>query len=102
ERGLRTETIANIAKDKTEGEDPQIRRAAVDALAGHAGSVVAMEAQTGKILTIVNQDWAIRSSIRPCSTIKLVTGVAGLNANVIDNDGAIRNTRTRRSLDDAV
>ena len=38
-----------------------------------------MEAQTGKIVTIVNQDWAIRNSFKPCSTIKLVTGVAGLN-----------------------
>lgn len=102
ERGLHTETIANISNDKTDGEDLQIRQAAVNALASHAGSVVVMEAQTGKVLTIVNQDWAIRTSIRPCSTIKLVTGVAGLNEDVIDNDGAIRNTPTRRNLDDAI
>lgn len=102
ERGLHTETIANISNDKTDGEDLQIRQAAVNALGSHAGSVVVMEAQTGKVLTIVNQDWAIRSSIRPCSTIKLVTGVAGLNEDVIDNDGAIRNMPTRRNLDDAI
>lgn len=103
ERGLRTETVANISKDVTAGEDLNIRAAAVNALGSHAGSVVVMEAQTGKVLTIVNQDWAIRSSIKPCSTIKLVTGVAGLNEGLISrDDGSIRNTSTRRNLDDAV
>jgi hypothetical protein len=103
ERGLRTETVENIGKDSIEGEDLAIRRAAVNALGSHAGSVVVMEAQTGKILTIVNQDWAIRSGIKPCSTIKLVTGVAGLNEGVISKeDGSVRNARTRRDLDDAI
>lgn len=103
ERGLRTETVANIENDKTEGEDMNIRRAAIEALGNKAGSVVVMEAQTGKILTIVNQDWAVRSTIRPCSTIKLVTGVAGLNEGVIDKEnGSIRNGATRRNLDDAI
>lgn len=103
ERGLRTETAANIANDKTEGEDLGIRRVAIEALGTKAGSVVVMEAQTGKVLTVVNQDWAVRSSIRPCSTIKLVTGVAGLNEGVINKeDGSIRNTSTRRHLDDAI
>jgi penicillin-binding protein 2 len=103
ENGLRTETVANISRDQTEGEDPTIRAAAISALAGHAGSVVVMEAQTGKVLTIVNQDWAVRSTIRPCSTIKLVTGVAALNEGVISKeDGSIRNTATRRKLDDAI
>ncbi len=100
ERGLKTETIENISKDNTEGEDLQIRRAAIQALGNHAGTVVVMEAQTGKILTIVNQDWAVRNSYRPCSTIKLVTGVAGLNENVIDSEGGINNFRM--NLDDAL
>ena len=103
ERGLRTETVANISRDVTEGEDLNVRVAAVNALGQHAGSIVVMEAQTGKVLTIVNQDWAVRSTIRPCSTIKLVTGVAGLNEGVISKgDGSIRNTASRRNLDDAV
>jgi len=103
ERGLRTETVANIAADNTEGEDLNVRRIAVNALGGHAGSVVVMEAQTGKVLTVVNQDWAVRSSIKPCSTIKLVTGVAGVNEGIIDKaDGSIENVSTNRKLDDAV
>ena len=103
ERGLRTETVANIANDKTEGEDLNVRQVAINALGSHAGSVVVMEAQTGKVLTIVNQNWAVRSSIRPCSTIKLVTAAAGLNEGVISKeDGSVRNTSTRRNLDDAL
>ncbi len=62
-----------------------------------------MEAQTGKVLTIVNQDWAVRDSVKPCSTIKLVTGVAGLNEGVINKEnGSIRDTPSRRDLDDAL
>ncbi len=102
-RGLRIETETNIANDKTEGEDLAIRNVAINALGGHAGSVVVMEAQTGKVLTIVNQNWAVRSTIRPCSTIKLVTAAAGLNEGVISKeDGSIRNASTRRHLDDAI
>ena len=102
ERGLRTATVANIAKDDSSGEDLNVRRAAVNALGGHAGTVVVMEAKTGKVVTIVNQDWAIRDSFKPCSTIKLVTGVAGINENIIDGDGKITNSSTRMGLDYAL
>lgn len=99
ERGLKTQTAENIQNDAVEGEDLEIRRAAVDALGDRAGTVVVMEAKTGKILTIVNQDWAIRSSFKPCSTIKLVTGVSGLNENVINSDGGIGESSSRMNLD---
>lgn len=103
ERGLRTETIANISKDNTEGEDLQVRQAAVAALGNRAGSVVVMEAQTGKVLTIVNQEWAARQPIKPCSTIKLVTGIAGLNEGIIDpNDGRTKDIPNRLDLDDSL
>jgi penicillin-binding protein 2 len=102
ERGLRTATVENIAKDDTTGEDLNVRRAAVTALGGHAGTVVVMEAKTGKVLTIVNQDWAIRDSFKPCSTIKLVTGVAGINENIIDGGGKITNSSTSMDLDYAL
>ena len=101
ERGLRTQTLDNIRNDSTDGEDLEIRRAAVNSLGNRAGMVVVMEAQTGKILTIVNQDWAVRQSYRPCSTIKLVTGVAGLNEHVINEQtGSVGNFRM--NLDDAL
>jgi penicillin-binding protein 2 len=102
ERGLRSETVENIAGDNTEGEDLEIRRAAVGALGAHAGTVVVMEAQTGKILSIVNQDWGIRRGFKPCSTIKLVTGVAGLNESVIDSSGDLASRSFGMDLTDAL
>jgi penicillin-binding protein 2 len=102
ERGLRTETIENIAQDNTEGEDLEVRYAAVKALGRHAGTVVVMEPQTGKVLSIVNQNWAIQHSFKPCSTIKLVTAVAGINENVINEDGGINSRRFPMNLDDAL
>ncbi|MEO8041527.1 MAG: penicillin-binding transpeptidase domain-containing protein [Acidobacteriota bacterium] len=102
ERGLVNTTVENIAKDDASGEDVNVRRAAVNALAGHAGTVVVMEAKTGKVLTIVNQDWAIRDSFKPCSTIKLVTGVGGLNENIIDREGHITNSSMQMDLEYAL
>jgi transpeptidase family protein len=102
ERGLHTATQENISKDSPDGEDLRIRTAAVSALGSRAGTVVVMEAQTGKIVTMVNQDWALHDGFKPCSTIKLVTGVAGLSENVITSDGSVTNASTRFKLDDAV
>ena len=102
ENSLHTETAENIANDDTEGEDLEVRRAAVNALGKHAGMVVVMEPQTGKVLSIVNQDWAIRKSFKPCSTIKLVTGVAGLNEHVINEEGNISTRNFPMNLDDAL
>ena len=74
-----------ISKDDLTGEDPEIRRIAVNALGNHAGTVVVMDPKTGRIYSMVNQEWAVREGFKPCSTIKLVTGVAGLNEQVIDS-----------------
>lgn len=102
ENSFREETIANILKDDASNEDLEVRRAAINALGARAGTVVVMEAQTGKILTIVNQEWAIRNSFKPCSTIKLVTAVAGLDKNLIESDGSIRDKKFRLDLNDAL
>lgn len=102
ETSFRAQTVRNIARDNFEGEDLQIRRAAVDALGSRAGTVVVMEVKTGKILTIVNQDWGIRQSFKPCSTIKLVTGIAGANENLIDENGRVINRKTRFNLNDSL
>jgi membrane peptidoglycan carboxypeptidase len=83
DEGMRNEAAANIAKDNTTGEDLEVRNAAVAALGHHAGTVVVMDPKSGRIYTVVNQDWALRRGFKPCSTIKLVTGVAGLCEKVI-------------------
>jgi penicillin-binding protein 2 len=102
EKGLRTETIANILRDSIEGEDLRIRQTAVNALGERAGTVVVMEAKTGKIVTMVNQEWAVRHGFKPCSTIKLVTGVAGLNEGLIANDGRVTGSAGGMELDYAL
>lgn len=83
DEGMRNEVEADIAKDSTVGEDPEVRRAAVEALGHHAGTVVVMDPKTGRVYTVVNQDWALRKGFKPCSTIKLVTGIAGIGEKVI-------------------
>jgi len=83
ENAMRNEVQTFIAKDDTSGEDPEVRRVAVNALGNHAGTVVVMDPMTGRVYTVVNQEWALHRGFKPCSTIKLVTGVAGLSENVI-------------------
>lgn len=84
EAALRDRVQAMIARDDIAGEDAEIRRAAVKALGNHAGTVVVMDPKTGRVYSIVNQEWALHEGFKPCSTIKLVTGLAGLNERVID------------------
>jgi len=72
------------AGDWAEGEDPVIRRAAVEALGRLNGSVVVADAQTGQILSMVNQKLALSDGYIPCSTIKLVAGLAALSEGLIE------------------
>jgi penicillin-binding protein 2 len=83
DEALRNEVQTMIGRDNTVGEDAEVRRVAVNALANHAGTVVVMDPMNGKVYSIVNQEWALRRGFKPCSTIKLVTGVAGLSENII-------------------
>ncbi|HYX41482.1 MAG TPA: penicillin-binding transpeptidase domain-containing protein, partial [Pyrinomonadaceae bacterium] len=84
EQALRNQVAANIAKDDTTGEDLEVRRATLNALGNHIATVVVMDPKSGRIYSIVNQEWAVRRGFKPCSTIKLVTGLAGLSEHVID------------------
>ncbi len=83
EKAMRDEVQTFISRDDVRGEDMEVRRAAVNALGNHAGTVVVMDPQSGKVYSIVNQEWALRRGFKPCSTIKLVTGVAGLEEKMI-------------------
>lgn len=92
DKAMRDQVQALIAKDDVTGEDPEVRRVAVNALGNHAGTVVVMDPMTGRVYSVVNQEWALHRGFKPCSTIKLVTGVAGLSENAIPlvdtaNDG---------------
>ena len=74
----------STAGDFVDGEDLTIRRAAVDALGPYNGSVVVVDPQTGRILTMVNQKVALGSGFQPCSTIKVSVALAGLSEKVIE------------------
>jgi len=89
-------SYANPGKDDSSAyDDPVVRQISVDAL-GHAnGSVLAMDPTTGRILTIVNQKMAFSSGFEPCSTIKPVIALAGLEEGAINHDTMIRIDRRR-------
>lgn len=84
--------------DVADGEDPVVRRAAVEALGPYNGSVVVADPFTGRILAMVNQKLARTGAYQPCSTIKLVAAVAGLHEGIIDRETRLRLTR-RESMD---
>lgn len=82
--------------DRIDGEDLVVRRAAVEALGPYNGSVIVTDARTGRVLSIVNQKLALQSGFTPCSTIKLVTSIAGLVEGKITQDTALKVTRNGR------
>jgi cell division protein FtsI/penicillin-binding protein 2 len=75
--------------DNVDGDDLTIRRAAVAALGGYAGSVVVADPANGRILTMVNQRLALRTGFIPCSTVKLVTSLAALTENVVTRNTSL-------------
>jgi penicillin-binding protein 2 len=79
--------------DMLDGEDLQVRRAAVDALGRFNGSVVVVDPNSGRILSMVNQRLAVTGAYQPCSTIKLVASLAALTEGMIDKDTRLRISR---------
>jgi penicillin-binding protein 2 len=72
--------------DVTTGEDPVVRRAAIDALGNMNGTVVAIEPTSGRILAMVNQKLALSSGAQPCSTIKLAVALAALSEGLVSKE----------------
>lgn len=81
--------------DVVDGEDLMVRRAAVAALGPFNGTVVVADPETGRVLTIVNQKLALSGAYYPCSTIKLVAGLAGLAEGIIERETRLRLTRAQ-------
>ncbi len=82
--------------DFIDGEDLEVRRAAVEALGPYNGTVVVVDPFTGRILTIVNQKLALKESYIPCSTVKLVAGIGALSEGVVDPDTKVRLSRSEK------
>jgi|SRR5579863_470684 len=104
-RGLWTEpTYADsTVGDNVDGEDLNVRRAAVDALGPYNGSVVVVDPQTGRILTMVNQKLALSSGFQPCSTIKIAVALASLREKLVDRTTKVRlYGRTSMAMTEAI
>ena len=71
------------AEDNPSADDPVIRQAAVAALGNWNGSVVVVDPNTGRVLSIVNQKLALSSGFTPCSTFKPVVALAALREGII-------------------
>jgi membrane peptidoglycan carboxypeptidase len=84
--------------DKVDGEDLNVRKAAVDALGPLNGSVVVADPTTGRVLTIVNQPLALSGGFQPCSTIKVSVALAALREGLVERTSPVR-FYSRRSMD---
>ena len=92
-------TFANsTVGDNVDGEDLNIRRAAVEALGQFNGSVIVADPNTGRILTMVNQKLGLGAGFQPCSTIKLTVALAGLKENLVAQP-AVLNIAHRGGMD---
>ena len=94
-RGYASTYADSVSADDPSYDDPVVRRAAVEALGRYNGSVVAVDPNTGRILSIVNQHVAFGDGYIPCSTIKPTIAIAALEENVISSDTMIRVARRR-------
>lgn len=79
--------------DVTAGDDPVVRKAAVDALGPYNGSVVVVNPGTGRILSIVNQKLALTGAYQPCSTVKIMVSFASLSEGLVDIDTPVHLSR---------
>ncbi|HYL94093.1 MAG TPA: penicillin-binding transpeptidase domain-containing protein [Alphaproteobacteria bacterium] len=101
---LTSSFASNITQgDKTAGEDPVVRQAAIDALGNMNGTVVAIDPSNGQVLTMVNQKLALSGGAQPCSTIKVAVALAALSEKVITSDTEITlGRRQQMSLTEAL
>lgn len=89
--------------DRVDGEDLVVRRAAVEALGPYNGTVVVVDATTGRVLTMVNQKLALGGGFQPCSTVKVAVALAALSEGLIDRVTPVRlYGRTRMDLTQAL
>jgi cell division protein FtsI/penicillin-binding protein 2 len=100
---LRNIAAGNIMNDDTTGEDPEIRAAVVNALQGRSGTAVVLDPSSGRVYSVVNQQMALGSPVKPCSTVKMIVGLAALHEGVFDpNQDVQLSTRYSMNLTDAL
>jgi len=91
------------AEDNPIGDDPAVRQAALTALGNWNGSLVAVDPNNGRVLSIVNQKLALSSGFTPCSTFKPVVALAALKEGIITpNTKLYVGNRQRMDLTEAL
>lgn len=83
----RSSRETSSAKSFTEDDlDRRLRQVATYALDGRQGTVIVMDAQTGRVRAVVNSDLAFKESFPTGSTIKPFTTLAALRAGLITDE----------------
>lgn len=72
--------------DTTDGEDPIVRAAVIEALGNMNGTALVIDPSSGRILAMVNQKLALSRGAEPCSTIKLSVALAALEEGIVKKD----------------
>ena len=89
--------------DDPSGEDPVVREVALQALGRWNGSVVVVDPNSGRVLSIVNQKLALSGAFTPCSTFKPVVALAALKEGIISPETKLRVFgRNRMNVTDAL
>jgi len=88
--------------DITEGEDPVVRQAAIDALGDMNGTAVVINPKNGRILAMVNQKLALSPGAEPCSTIKLTVALAALSEGIVTSDTPVQLAGFRMNMTQAL
>ncbi|HTW79296.1 MAG TPA: penicillin-binding transpeptidase domain-containing protein [Terracidiphilus sp.] len=88
--------------DITEGEDPVVRQAAIDALGDMNGTAVVIDPSNGRILAMVNQQLALSPGAEPCSTIKITVAMAALSEGLVTADTMVQLPGFRMNMTQAL
>src|SRR5208282_4375894 len=91
-----------FAGDVTAGEDPVVRQAAIDAMAGMNGTAVVIDPSNGRILAMVNQKLALSPGAEPCSTIKITVAMAALSEGLVTSDTMVQLDGFRMNMTQAL
>jgi penicillin-binding protein 2 len=92
----------STAGDNADGEDLEVRHAAVQALGPYNGSVVVVDPSNGRVLSIANQRMALGPGFQPCSTIKVSVALAALSEKLIEPESKLRFNGRRMDLTHAL
>ncbi len=72
-----------ILPARASAQDQAVAVAAERALGRTAGSVVALDPRTGRVIALVNPSYGLFNAYQPCSVFKIVVAIAGLSEGII-------------------